>query len=436
VSTAEQGDPGNVRRFIAFRILFNARWYYPVYALVFLDLGLGLGAFSLLNGLWALTIVLCEVPSGALADRFGRKRLLVAAAGLMVIEMALLAFAPAGGGPWLLLALGLNRLLSGMAEAAASGADEALAYDSLPAGERERHWSKTLTTLMRWQSVAMMLAMLCGAALYDPGFVNGLLGWFGMQTEIPAAVTHRIPAILTLGNAIVLFFVTLGFRETCSAETPAAGLSDAFRSIPQIGRWILGHRAVLLTIVGGMVLDSFVRLFLTLNSGYYRLIGLPEASFGLLAAAMGVMGFLIPPLAARLRETASRATAFGVAALVVLGGLLGVGLVRHPIGLVAALLLGAGMFLIGFFVSAYLNADTPSEKRATVLSFKGLAFNLGYGAVSAWFALLQWQIKQGESGRSEEWALAQCLPWVPLAALIGIGLVLILARWHRGEAKR
>ena len=64
----------NIRRFIAFRALFNARFYYPVFAIIFLDFGLSLDQFALLNAIWALTIIIAEVPSGALSDLLGRKK--------------------------------------------------------------------------------------------------------------------------------------------------------------------------------------------------------------------------------------------------------------------------------------------------------------------------------------------------------------------------
>ncbi|MGD8213114.1 MAG: hypothetical protein PVF32_24840, partial [Desulfobacterales bacterium] len=68
----------NVRLFIAFRVCFNARFYYPVFTILFLDFGLTLEQFALLNAAWAASIVLLEVPSGALADTIGRRNLLVA----------------------------------------------------------------------------------------------------------------------------------------------------------------------------------------------------------------------------------------------------------------------------------------------------------------------------------------------------------------------
>ena len=46
------------------------------------------------------------------------------------------------------------------------------------------------------------------------------------------------------------------------------------------------------------------------------------------------------------------------------------------------------MYLMGFFLSHYLNQATSSDQRATVLSFKGLFLNLGYGGIGLLYALL------------------------------------------------
>ena len=88
----------NWRRFVMFRVLFNSRFYYPVIAVLFLDLGLTATQYTLLNFAWALAIVVTDVPAGALADRIGRKPLVVGASILMVMEMVLLGLAPRNGG--------------------------------------------------------------------------------------------------------------------------------------------------------------------------------------------------------------------------------------------------------------------------------------------------------------------------------------------------
>ena len=126
----------NIRLFIAFRVFFNSRFYYPVFTILFLDFGLTLEQFALLNLVWALTIVLLEIPSGAPADTIGRKNLLVFAGVCMVLEMGFLCFAPLGNPRLLFYIFLANRVLSGSAEAAASGTDEALAYDFPQTGRR------------------------------------------------------------------------------------------------------------------------------------------------------------------------------------------------------------------------------------------------------------------------------------------------------------
>ncbi|GCA62479.1 hypothetical protein KIPB_003824 [Kipferlia bialata] len=51
----------NVRAFILCRLVFSARFYYPVFLLVFQDFGLSVAEFSWLNALWSVVIILLEV---------------------------------------------------------------------------------------------------------------------------------------------------------------------------------------------------------------------------------------------------------------------------------------------------------------------------------------------------------------------------------------
>ena len=113
VPSASPFDIKNIRYFIAFRIFFNSRFYYPVFTILFLDFGLTIEQFALLNAAWAASIAALEVPSGALADVIGRKRLLVLTGIIMVFEITLLCFAPKGSVTLLFYTLTLtNSLLS------------------------------------------------------------------------------------------------------------------------------------------------------------------------------------------------------------------------------------------------------------------------------------------------------------------------------------
>ena len=63
---------------------------------MFLDFGLTISEFATLNLIWAISIILLEVPSGALADHIGRKRLVILSSILMIGEIGVLNITPIG----------------------------------------------------------------------------------------------------------------------------------------------------------------------------------------------------------------------------------------------------------------------------------------------------------------------------------------------------
>jgi hypothetical protein len=423
----------NIPLFIAFRVLFNARWYYPVLAVLFLDFGLSIEQYALLNVAWAAAIVGLEVPSGALADQVGRKRMVVFAAVLMVIEMAVFAFAPRGN-PSLLFALFLvNRLLSGAAEASASGADEALAYDSLVADGRIGEWPNVLERLMRWQSVAFFVTMMVGATVYDAEFVQRCLDALGLPWKVTLETTMRFPIYLTLGNAVIALLATLSLREpqNPAAKHSAVSARTTWRVTFATGRWIAHTPLALGVILAGMCFDSIVRLFLTVATNYYRLIAVSEAAFGLIGSGFAVIGFLVPALARRLVSRWTITANLMLVAALALAGLIGAAFVWPIYGLLWLVPLGVAMWLTQFYVSHYLNkVVADSRQRATVLSFRGLAFNLAYGGVGLLFAALTHVLGKYNTPDALGW-----LPWYFAATV-----ALLAAAWWElklfGPARR
>ncbi len=402
---------GNVARFIWFRVFFNTRFYYPVLAVLFLDYGLTMRQYALLNFAWAATIVALEVPSGALADLVGRKRLVMLAALLMVVEMAILCLAPIGISGWLFPLFLLNRVLSGAAEAAASGADEALVYDALEAEGRAGEWPRVLERLMRWQSAGFFFAMIAGGLLYDPAFVSAALRVCGLEMEVAKAVTIRLPGALTFLMALGACRAALGFQEIRPgqpAEHTAGAVGAAFAGTWQAARWIGASGTALTVIVATVCCDSVVRLFLTVGSEYYRLIALPEFTFGFIGAAMAGLGIAVPPLARWMVLHWSMPRNFTALAGLILLGLTGLALRLEYYGVLFALPLGVAMSLLGFMASHYLNLLASSKMRATILSFKGLATNVAFGAVSLLFAGLLVLLRKGDAS-----AFGEALAWLP-----------------------
>ncbi|MEX0324746.1 MAG: MFS transporter [Puniceicoccaceae bacterium] len=435
---------GNLRRFIRFRLFFNARFYYPVFTILFLDYGLTLEQFSILNLAWALTIVLAEVPSGAMADIVGRKRLLVFASILMFIEMGLLVIVPIGTSPLLFLVFLINRVCSGLAEAAASGADEALAYDSLKALDREDDWAGLLEKTTRVMSAGFFVTMIVGAFCYDPNVVNSVLGFFNDQWSLPPETIIRLPIILTLVTSCIVLWTTIRMREielpdTGSGEgdperkTVWQSIAQPFAQVIRAAGWTFNHRFVLFVILAALALDSVGRQFVILASEYYRIIHIPPAWFGFIGAGMALLGLVNARISRYLVTHHSPLFNFLVLSAILMAGLIGIMFTIPWFGVLFAICAFSMMGMVNFQSSFYLNREVDSSHRATVLSFRGLALNLGLGMASLLYTGLIAVLKTAEKGdltpeQLQESVFVSSLRAFPVYFLVLFFLILILGK--------
>lgn len=419
----------NIKLFLWFRVLFNCRFYYPVLAIFFVDLGLSLSQYIVLNVIWAVTIVLLEVPSGALADIVGRKALVVFSSLIMVIEMSLLVFAPANGG-WLLFAIcAFNRILAGVAEAAASGADEALAYDSLTGENKSEQWDEVLSSLSKRMSIGMAMAVALGALLYD----SATFSWLHSNLNLPNISENliiRIPVFLCMLQGIAALIIALKLKdpEIVKVKKTSAQLSTIFAQTLKAVSWVATTRMACILILGTMVIDAVTRNFATLTSSYYRHIQIPEFSFGFIGAGIALTGFIVPYYAKPLAQKFGILGNILIVSCIAITGLLGLALLQSPWGILPAIIVMLSLKQVSFITSRFLNQLASPEIRATVLSVKGLLFNLGYAVFSLLFAqTLSWR----EQNFTAQEAFADLMFWTPLFTLACIVLFFCFARFYK-----
>lgn len=421
----------NIRLFIAFKVLFNSRFYYPVFTILFLDFGLTVAQFAILNAVWAATIVLAEVPSGALADIIGRKRLLVFATFTMIVEIGIISFVPKAAPSVIFTVFLVNRVLSGLAEAAASGADEAIAYDSLVAEGNPDQWGRVLEILMRFQSIGFIVAMSIGAAIYDPNLLEKICRFFGLAMTFSQETTMRFPLYLTFILAICACIATLKMKDpetgSSSLDVKSKQARQAFGLTLKAGLWIFKTPFALSVILFGMLFDGLIRMVITLSSQYYRMIELPESTFGLIGSLVAMLGLVIPKIAKKITERSTPSHALWLTAGLTVTGLATMSFFWPYTGLIPALITFSAMYFTGFFVSFYINQITSSDQRATVLSFKGLAYNISYGVLGILYALVLKIKKQGiQSEDIENIVFMGTFSWFPLTFIAWFLLLLVI----------
>lgn len=376
-------------------------------SILFVDFGLTLAQYSYLNVAWALAIVLCEVPSGALADVWGRRNLVMLSSCLMFIEMSVMVFAPVGEAVALLFPIFLiNRVISGVAEAAASGADEALAYDSICERDAKDMWPDVLERLSKLSSLLMGFAMLVGAFVYDSQSMNKVAAILGMGSNLEAEDTLKFPLILTWLLSFGALFAAFKLDDPKDREEKDPSqwkvLKATFPQTIDTAHWIFSKKFVFITILAAFLFDSVVRMLMTLSSNYFRLVAIPEYLFGVMGLVMSASGYFSASVAkACVKRFSALQNCFLLFAWILLHLVL-MSFAWDYVGALFMMLLGMGFSFLNFILSHYLNDATPSHRRATVLSFKGLALNIGYGAIGILYA----QVLALQRGSSEVQALS------------------------------
>lgn len=364
-----------------------------MYALLFADSGLNTGEISSLFVLWSVTVFVLEVPSGAWADAFSRRRMLALSGLLRGVGFALWVAWPS------YQAFAAGFVLWGVSGAMQSGTEAALVYDELAA---VRGTDRYVAIVGRGGAVALVAVMVAtglaapalalgGYGLVGAASVAVCLAYAGVALSFPETPRVRVAAVGGGADGLRRYAASL-----------RAGLTEA-RATPVV------RRAVLLAAVvpGLTALDEYLPLLA-------REMGASTVAVPLLlllpAGAMAVAG----ALAGRYAAAPARWVAAALAAAAVL--LMGGALAGHPVGMIAVAASFGLLQTALVLTEARLQEVISGPARATVLSTAG--FGAEVAAVAIYVA-----VGAGAEGG---------LPVASLVALTGVPIVLVslaAARW-------
>jgi MFS family permease len=173
-------SPRRLRANVACIQAMSFSWMFmlimPVIVPYMRGLGLDMRQVYQVQAIFAVTIVVLEVPSGYVSDLLGRKRCLVAAGFLHGVAFTVLARVD---GFWGVAAF---EFLGATAVCLHSGTDVALLYDSLESLGAHETRRRTLGQRLFWMqsgetSAALLVGVLAFSQLRDVAFWNALVGW-------------------------------------------------------------------------------------------------------------------------------------------------------------------------------------------------------------------------------------------------------------------
>lgn len=88
------GVESNIWKYYVFQFLLNLQLWWPIWVIYLTEeRGLSLGQVTLIDVPFWFSIILFQIPSAAVSDRWGRKPTLIAAAGTMAVAVTLFGLA-------------------------------------------------------------------------------------------------------------------------------------------------------------------------------------------------------------------------------------------------------------------------------------------------------------------------------------------------------
>ncbi|MCY3832834.1 MAG: MFS transporter [Chloroflexi bacterium] len=344
----------NINKVILISFCQHFHLYIHAYALLLLGRGLTLVQISLIESILIGTIFLMEVPTGMLADRVGRKWSIFCSTFLLMCAEFIFIFAR--DYEWYVLVA----FLAGAGYAFASGAMEALVYDSLPPDNREEAMKRAMGRVNSYSMIAFVIAPIVG------GLIIG-----------DAAVENFIPAIaLTVVALLIGLLVCLTLREPpIEASEKSEGSATLLRA--GLSLLVRNRRLRRLVLLAVFTLPFTDALAVTLGPPYLVQNDVSPFAIGAVLSAGSLLAAITQRYAYKVEEWLGQARA--IALLILLPGLLYwlLALAAGPIApaLIMILMYGTSDMKAPLF-SAYQNALIESKNRATALSLINMFVSL------------------------------------------------------------
>ncbi|MDO5517297.1 MAG: MFS transporter [Clostridium sp.] len=155
----------NINADYVFCFLKNFDISSAIWVLYMVYKGLPLWQVGIAEGVFHLCSFLFEVPSGAIADLFGRKKTIIAGRILSILSAVMNLFATN------ILLFSMSFAVSALSYNLNSGSEEALVYDSLKEIDQEKDYIKVNSRLNMVIEVSQGLATFVGGILAEHSYV-------------------------------------------------------------------------------------------------------------------------------------------------------------------------------------------------------------------------------------------------------------------------
>jgi len=187
IVTLNQEVKSNIWKYYLATSLVHFGFFTPIIQIFFLDNNLTITKIAFLGVVWSIVRIILEVPSGILADKWGRKKVLIVSSLFAIFQVSMLIYA---NNYWHFF---LASILSAVSYSFLSGTNTAIFYDTLKQLKREDDFEKLWARQHIYQQIPLVIAFVSSGFLYK--------------------FSHLLPFQLSLIFLIASLVVVLTFKE-------------------------------------------------------------------------------------------------------------------------------------------------------------------------------------------------------------------------------
>lgn len=339
----------NINRNYIYTLLQNIDLTRGIWMIYLAGKGMSLTQLGLLETVFHITSFLMEVPTGAIADIFGRKASRILGRVMSLLSVVILLAAND------FLWFSISFIFTALSYNLESGAGDALLYDSLKEIGEEDRYMKISGNKEVFYQVSGIVSFLAGGYMATRSY------------SVAFAIT------IVIGTATLI--QSFSFKEPSIGRKATAGKKDNVfvdQLKESMGVVKSNPRIVSLIVFTEIILTFCTCIFFYLQN-FLKGDGYNEAAIGAIYAATYVASALIAPQVHRIEKVIREQGILLLIPFVTVASLWGIALSSYHYIFFIVLMVTEEIVYVA--MSDYINKMIPSENRATILSFSSMVFS-------------------------------------------------------------
>ena len=327
----------------------------PIIVLFFQEHGLTLTEVMILQSIYSFSVALFEIPSGFIADVFGRKRTIILSTIFTFIGFLVFSFF--GG----FYSFAIAQVLVGIGGSLMSGSDSAIIYDTLLETN-----SKNTYTKIEGRSYAI--------GNFSEAFA-GILGGF--------LAVGSIYMPIYVQTSILFFSIPIAFTLIEPTMHKENKLDRSFKAVLEVVKFaMVDNQKLKWLIIYSSAMGVATLSMAWFAQPFFKSINIPLAYFGVLWAGLNFSAGITSFNAHQLDKKDKKYKILFYIALAMSISFIFLGYNTSFFGLIFILFIYVLRGIVTPILRNAINENTTSNKRATVLSIRSLIIRISF-AISA-----------------------------------------------------